>query len=56
MLAPNGSEVAEGIRSFMATKEFDKPEDFAGLVAYVASPESHFVTEALLKIDSGYTV
>jgi len=56
MLAPDGSEVAEAIRSFMATKEFAEPDDIAGLVAYVASPESHFVTGALLNIDGGYTV
>jgi NAD(P)-dependent dehydrogenase (short-subunit alcohol dehydrogenase family) len=30
--------------------------DIAGLVAYVASPESHFVTGALLNIDGGYTI
>jgi 3-oxoacyl-[acyl-carrier protein] reductase len=56
MLAPDGSEVAEAIRSFMATKDFAGPDDIAGLVAYVASPESHFVTGALLNIDGGYTV
>jgi 3-oxoacyl-[acyl-carrier protein] reductase len=56
MLAPDGSEVAEAIRSFMATKEFAEPDDIAGLVAYVASPESHFVTGALLNIDGGYTI
>ncbi|ANY85107.1 hypothetical protein BB934_43695 (plasmid) [Microvirga ossetica] len=56
MLAPDGSEVAEAIRSFMATKEFAHPNDIAGLVAYVASPASQFVTGALLNIDGGYTV
>jgi 3-oxoacyl-[acyl-carrier protein] reductase len=56
MLAPDGSEVAEAIRSFMATKDFAEPDDIAGLVAYVASPEGHFVTGALLNIDGGYTV
>ena len=56
MLAPDGSEAAEASRSFMATKEFADPNDIAGLVAYVASPASQFVTDALLNIDGGYTV
>jgi NAD(P)-dependent dehydrogenase (short-subunit alcohol dehydrogenase family) len=56
MLAPDGSEVAEKIRSFMAVHDFAQPDDIAGLVAYVASPESRFVTGALLNVDGGYTV
>ncbi len=55
MTPPEGSERAELMVSFNAVKQFADPGDIAGLVAYVASPEAHFVTGANLSVDGGYT-
>jgi NAD(P)-dependent dehydrogenase (short-subunit alcohol dehydrogenase family) len=37
----------------MAIPRFGKPEDIAGLVAWLAGPEGRYVTGAALTIDGG---
>jgi 3-oxoacyl-[acyl-carrier protein] reductase len=39
----------------MATPQFGKGRDVAGLVAYLASSESQFATGAVFTIDNGFT-
>jgi 3-oxoacyl-[acyl-carrier protein] reductase len=38
----------------MAIKRHGTPEEIAGLVAYLASPEAAYVTGASLNIDGGF--
>jgi 3-oxoacyl-[acyl-carrier protein] reductase len=50
---PADGPYAEGQRQKMATPRFGKAEEIAGLVAWLAGPESRFVTGAALTIDGG---
>jgi 3-oxoacyl-[acyl-carrier protein] reductase len=50
---PAGGETAEAQRSLMAIPRYAEPGDIAGLVAWLASEESRFVTGATLTIDGG---
>jgi 3-oxoacyl-[acyl-carrier protein] reductase len=47
---------ADSVRSMMAIPHYGKVGDIAGLVAYLASEESRFMTGAALTIDGGYSV
>jgi 3-oxoacyl-[acyl-carrier protein] reductase len=47
---------ADTLRSLMAIPRYGSGEDIAGLVAWVASPESRFVTGAALTIDGGMSI
>jgi 3-oxoacyl-[acyl-carrier protein] reductase len=51
---PAGSEHADHARAGMAIPQYGKPADIAGLVAYLASEESWFMTGASLTIDGGF--
>lgn len=42
------------MHSFMALDRHGQPEEIAGMVAYLASPEAAFVTGASLNIDGGF--
>ncbi len=50
---PAAGEQADEQRARMAIPRFGKPEDIAGLVAYLASEEARFVTGAGFTIDGG---
>ncbi len=50
---PADGEHAEAQRQRMAIPRYGKPEDIAGLVAYLASEEARFVTGAGIAIDGG---
>jgi len=50
---PADGETAEAQRSLMAIPRYGEPGDIAGLVAWLASEESRFVTGAALTIDGG---
>jgi len=52
MNPPEGPE-ADAQRRFMAIPRFGQPSDVAALVAWLAGPESRFVTGAGLTIDGG---
>ncbi|RBM22980.1 SDR family NAD(P)-dependent oxidoreductase [Streptomyces sp. PT12] len=53
---PPESPAAEAMMRLNALPRFADPSEIAGLVAYVASPESGYVTGANLCVDGGYTV
>jgi 3-oxoacyl-[acyl-carrier protein] reductase len=52
-MAPGGT-VRDQLRSLIALGRMGKDTEIAGLVAYLAGPESSFVTGAALTIDGGY--
>ncbi len=52
---PAPSTFAEPQLGLLATSRFGTPDEVAGLVSYLASSESSFVTGAMLTIDGGYT-
>ncbi len=51
---PESGEFGAALHALMALLRHGKPEEIAGLVAYVASPEVAFVTGANLTIDGGF--
>src|SRR5690606_21819359 len=53
---PENSDFAPILKSFMALNRYGKAEEVAGLVAYLSSEESQFITGASLAIDGGYNV
>jgi 3-oxoacyl-[acyl-carrier protein] reductase len=52
---PSDGQYGDQLRAFMATPRFGSGDDVAGLVAYLASPESQFATGSVFTIDNGYT-
>ncbi len=53
---PGNSEFADTARSRMAIPQYGTPAQVAGLVAYLASEESGFMTGASLTMDGGYSI
>jgi 3-oxoacyl-[acyl-carrier protein] reductase len=51
---PASSEFATSQHGLMAIKRHGTPEEIAGMVAYLASPEAAYVTGASLNIDGGF--
>jgi 3-oxoacyl-[acyl-carrier protein] reductase len=51
---PQDSDFAAVMHGLMAIPRHGTPEEVAGMVAYVASPEAGFVTGANLLIDGGF--
>jgi len=47
---------ADSLRSGMAIPQYGEPKDIAELVAYLASPESWFMTGTSLTIDGGFSI
>ena len=54
-LNPADSDFGEMLRKLMALPRYGTPDEIAALVAYLAAPESGFVTGASLTIDGGFT-
>jgi 3-oxoacyl-[acyl-carrier protein] reductase len=52
---PEDGPFSEHLKSVMATPQYGKPEDVAGLVAYLASDEASFATGAAYKIDNAFS-
>jgi 3-oxoacyl-[acyl-carrier protein] reductase len=51
---PESAEFGAALHALMALPRHGRPEEIAGMVAYVASPEAAFVTGANLSIDGGF--
>lgn len=51
---PENSDFATSLHGLMALPRHGRPEEIAGMVAYLASPEAAFVTGANLNIDGGF--
>lgn len=51
---PADGPMKEMMHSFMAIKRHGRPEEVAGMVAWVASPEAAFVTGAMHTIDGAF--
>lgn len=51
---PESGEFGGAMHGLMALQRHAKPDEIAGMVAYVASPEAAFVTGASLTIDGGF--
>jgi 3-oxoacyl-[acyl-carrier protein] reductase len=51
---PETSDFATSLHGLMAIPRHGRPEEIAGMVAYVASPEAAFVTGSSLHIDGGF--
>jgi 3-oxoacyl-[acyl-carrier protein] reductase len=52
---PDGGPVSKIVGPGMAVGRYGRPEEIAGAVAYLASPEAAFVTGAELVADGGFT-
>lgn len=51
---PEDGPMSEFMHGFMAIKRHGKPEEIAGLAAYLAGPEAGFITGAMHTIDGGF--
>jgi len=51
---PEDGPMSGLMHSFMAIKRHGRPEEIAGLAAYLAGPEASFVTGAMHTIDGGF--
>lgn len=51
---PADGPMKEVMHSFMAIKRHARPDEIAGLAAYLASPEAAMVTGAQHTIDGGF--
>jgi 3-oxoacyl-[acyl-carrier protein] reductase len=51
---PDEGAFADMLRAQLALGHYGKPDDIAGLVAYLAGPDAGFVTGASLSIDGGF--
>lgn len=51
---PESGPMKELMHSFMAIKRHGRPEEVAGMVAWLAGPESSFVTGAMHTIDGAF--
>lgn len=54
-LNPADGPFAETLKGFMAVPRYGTGEEVAGMVAYLAGPESGFVTGSSLTIDGGFS-
>lgn len=51
---PEHGDFADALRSTMAIKRYARPEEIAGMVAYLAGPEAGIITGAMHTIDGGF--
>jgi len=54
-LNPDDGEFAEMLKKLTALPRYAKPDEIAGMVAYLASPEASYITGASLMIDGGFS-
>lgn len=51
---PADTTFADAMRALLAIKRYGCPEEIAGAVAYLASPEAAYVTGTTLSVDGGF--
>ncbi|MFD1050936.1 SDR family oxidoreductase, partial [Kibdelosporangium lantanae] len=51
---PVDGPLGELMRTLTPAGRFAKPDELTGLIAYLAGPESAFLTGATINIDGGY--
>jgi 3-oxoacyl-[acyl-carrier protein] reductase len=53
---PDAGEFAASAKQVMATGKYGKPSDIAGVVSYLAGPDTGYITGANWNVDGGFTV
>jgi 3-oxoacyl-[acyl-carrier protein] reductase len=53
---PDQGEFAEAAKQIMATGRYGHPRDVAGVVSYLAGPDTGYITGAQWNVDGGFTV
>jgi 3-oxoacyl-[acyl-carrier protein] reductase len=53
---PEQGEFADAARLVMATGRYGQPRDIAGVVSYLAGPDTGYITGANWNVDGGFTV
>jgi 3-oxoacyl-[acyl-carrier protein] reductase len=53
---PEVGESADFLRTVMATGKYGRPRDIAGVVSYLAGPDTGYITGANWNVDGGFTV
>jgi 3-oxoacyl-[acyl-carrier protein] reductase len=53
---PEQGEFADFARGVMATGKYGQPRDIAGVVSYLAGPDTGYITGANWNVDGGFTV
>jgi 3-oxoacyl-[acyl-carrier protein] reductase len=53
---PDKGEFAEAAKQVMATGSYGHPRDVAGVVSYLAGPDTGYITGAHWDVDGGFTV
>jgi 3-oxoacyl-[acyl-carrier protein] reductase len=53
---PDQGEFAEAAKQVMATGRYGQPRDIAGVVSYLAGPDTGYITGAHWDVDGGFTV
>lgn len=51
---PADGPLSETVQAFLALKRYAKPDEIAGMVAYLVGPEAGYVTGAMHTIDGGF--
>lgn len=53
---PDQGEFAESLKQVMAGGAYGHPRDVAGVVSYLAGPDTGYITGAHWDVDGGFTV
>ena len=53
-MAPQGGDVADGLKARTVFGRYGKPEEVAAAVAFLASPKAAYITGTTLNVDGGY--
>ena len=53
---PDQGEFADSLRKVMAGGQYGQPRDIASVVAYLAGPDTGYITGATWNVDGGFTV